>query len=71
MTPSRKGKVHKRKVKKSVSFAFTHTYTLEKLTLLLFFPQANMENFEKRFAKMWGGEGDILTVLTVKSSIHF
>ena len=23
----------------SVSFAFTHTYTLEKLTLLLFFPK--------------------------------
>ena len=31
----------------SVSFAFTHTYTLEKLTLLPFFPQAYMENFEK------------------------
>ena len=31
-----------KKVKKkltSVSFAFTHTYTLEKLTLLLFFPK--------------------------------
>ena len=37
-----KGKVHKKKVKKkltSVSFAFTHTYTLEKLTLLLFSPK--------------------------------
>ena len=32
----------KKKVKKkltSVSFAFTHKYTLEKLTLLLFFPK--------------------------------
>ena len=32
----------KKKSKKkltSVSFAFTHTYTLEKLTLLLFFPK--------------------------------
>ena len=37
-----KGKVHKKKSKKkltTVSFAFTHTYTLEKLTLLLFFPK--------------------------------
>ena len=43
-----KGKVHRKKVKKltSVNFAFTYTYTLKKLTLLLF-PQAYMENFEK------------------------
>ena len=37
-----KGKVHRKKSKKkltSVSFAFTHTYTIEKLTLLLFFPK--------------------------------
>ena len=37
-----KGKVHRKKSKKrltSVSFAFTHTYTLEKLTLLLFSPK--------------------------------
>ena len=41
-------KIKKSKTKlTSVSFAFTHTYTLEKLTLLLFFPQAYMENFEK------------------------
>ena len=36
-----KEKVHEKKSKKkltSVSFAFTHTYTLEKLTLLLFSP---------------------------------
>ena len=36
------GKVHRKKSKKkltSVSFAFTHTYTLEKLTLLLFSPK--------------------------------
>ena len=41
LAPSHKGKVHEKKVKKltSVSFAFTHTYTLEKLTLLLFFPK--------------------------------
>ena len=33
--------MHEKKVKKttSVSFAFTHTYNLEKLTLLLFFPK--------------------------------
>ena len=34
--------MHRKKSKKkltSVSFAFTHTYTLEKLTLLLFFPK--------------------------------
>jgi len=33
--------VHEKKVKKklSVSFAFTHTYTFEKLTLLLFSPK--------------------------------
>ena len=34
--------MHEKKSKKkltSVSFAFTHTYTLEKLTLLLFFPK--------------------------------
>ena len=39
---STKGKVHNKKSKKkltSVSFAFTHTYTLKKLTLLLFFPK--------------------------------
>ena len=39
---SGKGKVYRKKSKKkltSVSFAFTHTYTLEKLTLLLFFPK--------------------------------
>ena len=39
-----KGKVHEKKVKKkltSVSFAFTHTYTLEKLTLLLFSPSVH------------------------------
>ena len=37
-----KGKVHRKKSKKkltSVSFAFTHKYTLEKLKLLLFFPK--------------------------------
>ena len=35
------GEGAKKKEKKltSVSFAFTHTYTLEKLTLLLFFPK--------------------------------
>ena len=45
-----RGRCRKNKSKKeltSVSFPFTHTYTLEKLTLLLFFPQASMENFEK------------------------
>ena len=34
--------MHNKKSKKkltTVSFAFTHTYTLEKLTLLLFFPK--------------------------------
>ena len=39
-----KGKVHRKKSKKkltSVSFAFTHTYTLEKLTLLLFSPSVH------------------------------
>ena len=37
-----KGKVHEKKSKKkitSVSFAFTHTYTLRRLTLLLFPPK--------------------------------
>ena len=36
--------MHEKKVKKkltSVSFAFTHTYTLEKLTLLLFSPSVH------------------------------
>ena len=63
----------------SVSFAFTHTYTLAKLTLLLFFPKRTWKILKfplmllfmvslfkgrltkKRFAKMWAGEGDILT----------
>ena len=39
----------KRKEKKltSVSFAFTHTYTPLKTNIFPFFPQANMEKFEK------------------------
>ena len=41
------GKGAKKQKKTSVSFAFTHTYTLEKLTFFLFFSQAYMENFEK------------------------
>ena len=56
-----KGKVHRKKSKKkitSVSFAFTHTYTLEKITLLLSFPKRKGRLTKKRFAKMWGGEGD-------------
>ena len=39
-----KGKVHEKKVKNkltSVSFAFTHTYTLKKLTLFLFSPSVH------------------------------
>ena len=43
-TKKAKGKVHEKKVKKkltSVRFAFTHTYTLEKLTLLLFSPSVH------------------------------
>ena len=43
-----KGKVHEKKSKKiltSVSFAFTHTYTLEKLTLLLFSPKRTWKIF--------------------------
>ena len=45
--------MHEKKSKKkltSVSFAFTHTYTLEKLTLLLFFmhlPLTVRQNFAK------------------------
>ena len=45
---SPKGKVHRKKSKKkltSVSFAFTHTYTLEKLTLLLFSPKRTWKIF--------------------------
>ena len=38
-TISSKGKAQKKKLKKQLSFAFTHTYTLEKLTLLLFAPK--------------------------------
>ena len=43
------GKVQKNKEKKltSVSFAFTHTHTPVKTNIFPFFPQANMENFEK------------------------
>ena len=40
-------KIKRKKKLTNVSFAFTHTYTLEKLTFFLFFPQAYMENFEK------------------------
>ena len=42
--------MHKKKREKkltSVSFAFTHTYTLAKTNIFPFFPQAYMENFEK------------------------
>ena len=48
------GKVQKKEKKKeltSVSFAFTHTYTLEKLTLLLFFPKRTwniLKNVQKK-----------------------
>ena len=47
---SLKGKVHKKSKKKitSVSFAFTHTYTLEKLTLLLYFPKRKGRLTKKR-----------------------
>ena len=59
-----RGKVHNKKSRKkltSVSFAFTHTYTLEKLTLLLFFPKRtwkilkNAQNPPKKWGK--GGWG--------------
>ena len=38
---SPKGRCKKKSKKTSVSFAFTHTYTLEKLTLLLFPPSVH------------------------------
>ena len=42
-----------------VCFAFTHTYTLEKLTFFLFFLQAYMENFQnaQNPPKKSGGRG--------------
>ena len=44
-----RGRCKKIKGKKltSVSFAFTHTYTLKKTNIFPFFPQAYMNNFEK------------------------
>ena len=43
-----KGRCKKKENKlTSVCFAFTHTYTLEKLTKFPFFPQAYMEIFER------------------------
>ena len=69
-----KGKVQKKSTKKltSVSFAFTHTYTLEKLTLLLFFPERtwiilkNVQNAKEKNISF-----HYIVPRTVKSSIHF
>ena len=49
------GKVHKKKVKKltSVTFAFTHTYTLEKLTLLLFAPKRTSKILKNESIAVW------------------
>ena len=55
-------KIKREKKLTSVSFAFTHTYTLEKLTLLLFFPKRTwkiLENVQKQatWAHWEGGGG--------------
>ena len=62
LNPLRERCIKKSKKKlTSVSFAFTHTYTLEKLTLLLFFPKRtwkilkNAQNPPKKWGK--GGWG--------------
>ena len=69
------GKVHRKKSKKkltSVSFAFTHTYTLEKLTLLLFFPKRtwkilnNVQNAKEKNISF-----HCIVPRAVKSLIHF
>ena len=58
-----RGRCIKKSKKKltSVSFAFTHTYTLEKLTLLLFFPKRTwkiLKNVQKRATwAHWEGVG--------------
>ena len=57
--------MHKKKSKKkltTVSFALTHTYILEKLTLLLFFPKRTwkiLKNVQKwaTWAHWEGGRG--------------
>ena len=52
------------KIITNVSFAFTHTYTLEKLTFLDFFPQRTwkiLKNAQKRQKKVGEGGGGAIT----------
>ena len=70
--------VRGRRIKKSkkeltsVSFAFTHTYTLEKLTLLLFFPKRTWKILKNvQNAKEKNISFHYIVPRTVKSSIHF
>ena len=69
--------MHYKKSKKkltSVSFAFTHTYTLEKLTLLLFFPKRtwkilkNAQNPPKKWGK---GDGGAITAPSGQDTIPY
>ena len=56
----------------SVSFTFTHTYTLEKLTLLLFFPKRTWKILKNvQNAKEKNISFQFIVPRTVKSSIHF
>ena len=68
--------MHRKKSKKkkltSVSFAFTHTYTLEKLTLLLVFPKRTWKILKNvQNAKEKNISFHYIVPRTVKSSIHF